>query len=51
VAEGGDPIGVEFDEGKALVSVVGGNYIVASETDLDGLPMVGRLRAGGDDST
>jgi hypothetical protein len=51
VAEGGDPIGVEFDEGKALVSVVGGNYIVASETDLDGLPMVARLRAGGDDST
>ncbi len=46
VAEGGDPIGVAFDESEARQSVVAGNYIVGPDTDLDTIPLSDSLRAG-----
>ena len=43
VADGGDPVGVAFDESEALVSVMGGNYIVEPDTDLDSVPLAESL--------
>ena len=48
VAAGGDPVGVEFDEAAALVSVVAGNYIISSETDLSEVPMGATLGSRAD---
>lgn len=39
VAEGGDPVGVSFDEADALRSVVAGNYVIDADTDLATIPM------------
>lgn len=43
VAEGGDPVGVTFDESEALVPVVAGNYIIGPDTDLAEIPMAETL--------
>ena len=47
VAEGGDPVGVAFDEADALVSVVAGNYVVDADTDLDSIPLSESLTGSG----
>jgi hypothetical protein len=39
VAEGGDPVGVHFDESQAVQTVIAGNYIVAPDTDLTTVPL------------
>ena len=39
VADGGDPIGVWFDESQAPPPVVAGNYVVGPDTDLDTIPL------------
>ncbi|MEM9562142.1 MAG: Rieske 2Fe-2S domain-containing protein [Actinomycetota bacterium] len=44
VADGGDPIGVSFDEGAGPATVVAGNYIVGPDTDLDTIPLSDSLR-------
>jgi hypothetical protein len=44
VAEGGDPVGVSFDEADALRSVIAGNYIIGADTDLDAVPLSDSLR-------
>ena len=44
VAGGGDPVGVTFDEGAPTGTVVAGNYIIDSDTDLTGVPMTESLR-------
>ncbi len=49
VAEGGDPVGVAFDEAAALVSVVAGNYIVDTDSDLDAIPLSESLTGSGAD--
>ena len=38
VADGGDPVGVSFDEADAVQSVVAGNYVVGPDTDLATIP-------------
>ena len=43
VADGGDPVGVAFDESNALVSVMAGNYIVEADTDLASVPLAESL--------
>ena len=43
VAEGGDPVGVTFDETEAMVPVVAGNYIIGPDTDLAEIPMAETL--------
>ena len=43
VAEGGDPIGVSFDEGERPAALIAGNYIVGSDTDLDSIPLAETL--------
>ena len=40
VADGGDPIGVSFDENDAPVSLIAGNYVVDSKTDLTQIPLL-----------
>ena len=47
VAEGGDPVGVSFDESEALRSVVAGNYIIDNQTDLEDVPMAYTLSSDG----
>lgn len=42
VAEGGDPVGVSFD-GDGGESVIAGNYIIDSTTDLDTIPLAETL--------
>ncbi len=49
VAEGGDPVGVEFDDSVGPVSVVAGNYVVDADTERADLPMADTL-AGKDPS-
>lgn len=39
VADGGDPVGVTFDDDEALVRVVAGNYIVRPGTDPTTIPV------------
>lgn len=39
VADGGDPVGVSFDPADAVVSVIAGNYIVGTDTDLSTVPL------------
>ncbi len=39
VAQGGDPIGVSFDEGQAPISLIAGNYMVNAESDLEAVPL------------
>ncbi len=39
VADGGDPIGVSFEEDEAKVSLIAGNYMVGADTDLDHVPI------------
>ncbi len=46
VAEGGDPVGVSFDERDALQTVIAGNYIVGPDTDLAAVPLVESLDPG-----
>ncbi len=43
VADGRDPVGVEFDEQRALQTVVAGNYIVGPDTDLSSIPLAETL--------
>ncbi len=43
VADGGDPAGVVFDEADAVVSVIAGNYIIDSDTDLAEIPLAETL--------
>ena len=43
VAEGGDPVGVSFDENAPLQTVIAGNYIVGPDTDLDTIPLAETL--------
>jgi phenylpropionate dioxygenase-like ring-hydroxylating dioxygenase large terminal subunit len=43
VANGGDPLGVSFDENAGPQSVVAGNYIVDADTDLTDIPMAESL--------
>ncbi len=46
VAEGGDPVGVSFDDAK-VDSVIAGNYIVDDDTDLSEIPLAETLQALG----
>jgi nitrite reductase/ring-hydroxylating ferredoxin subunit len=39
VAQGGDPVGVTFDESEAVVSLMAGNYIAGPDTDIDTIPL------------
>ncbi len=39
VAEGGDPVGVFFDEADANQSVIAGNYLIGPDTDLSTIPL------------
>jgi len=39
VANGGDPVGVTYDDANALVSVIAGNYIIGPDTDLETVPL------------
>lgn len=39
VAEGGDPVGVSFDEDGALVRLIAGNYIIGPDTDTSSIPL------------
>ncbi len=41
VANGGDPVGVSFDPDDAVVSVIAGNYLIATDTDLGTIPLWG----------
>jgi len=43
VAEGGDPVGVSFDEGTSAQELVAGNYIVDDDTDLSTVPLAETL--------
>jgi nitrite reductase/ring-hydroxylating ferredoxin subunit len=42
VADGGDPVGVSFTDG--VESVIAGNYIIGSDTDLDTIPLAETLQ-------
>ena len=44
VADGGDPVGVSFDEDDAVQPLIAGNYIVGPDTDLDTIPLAETLR-------
>jgi nitrite reductase/ring-hydroxylating ferredoxin subunit len=39
VAEGGDPVGLSFDEDDALVHLIAGNYIVGPDVDSSAIPL------------
>ena len=39
VAEGGDPVGVCFDESDATVSLIAGNYMIGPDTDIETIPL------------
>ncbi len=43
VADGGDPVGVSFDESASSRTVIAGNYIVGPDTDLDSVPLAETL--------
>ena len=43
VADGLDPVGVEFDPAAAVQTVVAGNYIVGPDTDLAAVPFADTL--------
>lgn len=43
VQQGGDPIGVSFDEADMPPPVLAGNYIVSAETDLEQIPLAETL--------
>ena len=39
VADGGDPVGVTFDEADAVQHLIAGNYIIGADTDLSTIPL------------
>jgi hypothetical protein len=39
VADGGDPVGVYFDEADRPAALIAGNYIIGPDTDLDTIPL------------
>jgi hypothetical protein len=43
VADGLDPVGVDFDEDRALQTVIAGNYIVGPDSDLGTIPLAETL--------
>ena len=43
VADGGDPVGVTFDEADAVQHLIAGNYIIGADTDLSTIPLAGTI--------
>ena len=44
VAEGGDPVGVSFDDAK-VDTIIAGNYIIDDDTDLSEIPLAETLES------